>query len=169
MSHSAEERLLNAVRALHLMMDELGDLAFYELMFDPDDQQLNGVYPTTWPLLRDRGLVKASCTIHHTWYQLTAEGWLEGIELTGRLERVKKQVGNNVMATMKALVKGRKQPAVCYASAIASEAGVSAEFMANILGCDFIRAVLRRKGVELEGQKEDYLVTIPIDFGLEVP
>jgi len=168
MSLSRDERLENATLALRRMTEELGDRAFYEMLLEPTDPTLEGIHTTTFELLEDRGLVKPFRTNRLTRYELTARGWLKGIELLGRLEETKRRT-EPVMAAMKDCVKGRREFVFKDSGEIVSRAGVSAGFMTNILECDFITAVLKRKSVDsTRRRRPGYLLKIPIDFGLEL-
>lgn len=168
MSYSKEQRMANAELALRRMTEKLGDRAFYEMMLETSDQALVDIFPTTFELLEEKGLAQAFRAIGWARWGLTADGWLAGIQLLGQLEEAKQRVGP-IMAAIKDCVKGRQSFVFMYSGAIAQKAGVSAGFMANVLESDFITRVLSRKSVDSARRgKPDYLLKIPIDFGLEL-
>ena len=168
MSHSREERIRNIESALRLVMEELGSRAIWELLVDPDNAHYADIYSTTWEEMKNHYLLKAFPVIGHTDYGLTGYGWLKGLELLGKIEQAKVEVGK-ITKAIKDCMDGRNEIKFVYSDPIASAAGVSEGFLHNVIESDFISIVLRRYTVEpdLRGAAR-YLFTIPVNFGQEI-
>jgi hypothetical protein len=166
MTLSKEARLDNMHLALRLMMAELGEQAIDKGLFDPTQPPFDQVYPTTWQELNDRGLIETHHFIGAVNYELTGEGWLQGLISTRRVQDptfVRRL--EQLSAAMKAQVKGRHYDAFVYIDSLAAAAGLSVDFVFNAVESHLLRRHFRRKdaGWEYAGR----LIRIPLDFGME--
>src|ERR1700676_35412 len=73
-------------KALTLLLDRLGERAFYMDEVVNDDLTVAHVHRTTSQELTDRELVTARDGIGCCRYQLTGSGWREALKLSGQLD-----------------------------------------------------------------------------------
>jgi len=171
MTLSKAERLADADLALRLMIEELGERAFFRRVLSPTDRPpYEGILPTTWQDLEDRFLIERFMSAGRIRrYELTGSGWLRGLELTGALDATKEKAGT-VMGAIKKQVEGRRDRAVVYSNSIAEGAGLTVDFVHNLLDSDFIPIVFKQKGVKFDRCTGGvYQIVIPVNFGLELP
>ncbi len=143
------------------MAEDVGERPLYELDFEAASNRFKDILATTWDELMECGYTK------WRWqdtYNLTVEGWTEGMIL---LER-HKQPGFQakllkLMKTLKDRIKGRDDyEAYLPLEQAAAESGVSEELIRNVLEGRFIEKALGRIGAKLD---TDQVIVIPRRFG----
>jgi hypothetical protein len=166
MTESAEDRRENYYLALRLMLERVpSDRRYYEADIDADMQPFSAILPTTWRELERRGCVTG-------WgfnrYDLTAEGWLEGLRATGQLggQDIKQKAGK-LAAALKSRVEGRKQDEWVRLQELASETGLPEGWIFNAIDS---RLLMELFGIhDASWDPNDRMknsILVPLDFGL---
>jgi len=166
MTISKTDRLKDADLALQLMMQELGERAFRSQFMSPTNEPpYERILSTTWKCLEDRLLIEPFPAGRKRRYALTGSGWLKGLEVTDALDATKEKAGR-VMADLKKRMEGGQHRV--QANEVAEGAGVTIDFVHNMLDSDFIRAVFKRVGVKFRHATQAYAIEIPINFHHEL-
>lgn len=165
MTKSRDARKENADLALTFMLEELRDAGIDKLFIKPQDAQYASILQTSWKELEDSRLVKSV----GPYFQLTGAGWLKALDVKGRLDdsALRVPVGR-IMATLKAYIPGRHEKAYAVASTVAQQAGVSEDFLFNVIESRFIEVVLDRHGASWENPRMKNVLVIPVDFGQDL-
>lgn len=166
MTVSRDERLGNLAKALKLMTQEVGENAMRCVFIEANKPEYQDILPTTWKELVDRCMVR-----DYGWgtYQLTGCGWLEGVLLLGLPETSEfRQKMSRLASTLKDRVKGRQQEALVDVWAVATESGVSEDFVWNAIESQLLDNCFKIKGAAFDpcDQNRNYVI-IPIDFGMQ--
>lgn len=137
----------NKALALKLMIEELGEDPLYhefDITVPPYSDQ---IYPTTWKSLKDSYLVSTAELINSPFRSLTGAGWLEGLRMTGQVNKELQAKAGRVMRALKDCLQGRKESAYAPVSSIAIAADVSEGFVFNLIESRFIENILTAKVV----------------------
>ena len=170
MTLSKTERLEDADLALRLMMEELGDRAFFNRILGPTDKPpYDKILPTTWQDMEDKHFIKPFLSAGRiNRYMLTGWGWLKGLELMGALNATKEEAGK-VKAAIRRELGDRTEIKRVSSHSIAEAADVTWDFVHNLLDSDFIQNVFGEIGVKFRRQSSNvYRIEIPVNFGHEL-
>lgn len=164
MTISNQTREENMAEALKLLLERLGDRAIYKDEVLNDDPSFTGVYPTTWKDLEDVNLVSARPGLNWCHYQLTGEGWLEALRLTGELDTVEFQERfGRLNAALKGFIS-RHQEGFQQVHVVAQQAEVPEDWLYNILKSHMWEQKQNRCGAHLD--QSETMVVIPIRFNM---
>jgi hypothetical protein len=170
MTLSKDVRHANLVRALEILLDDVGEGYHAQCLIAADDAKVAEVLPTTWAELVERGFVVRRDTNGPDLYTLTARGWTAALVVTGHLTRgdVPARL-QQLVAALKATVKavGRHEEGIADVSALAGAANASEDWALNALEGDLLSAAFpgRRWRVRLNQP----LVWVAVDFGHSRP
>lgn len=164
MTVSRNERSQNCWRAVTLMLEQLGDGAIDDTLFDPADASFQDIIPTTWSELERDGWVEQIKETQQ--YRFTGLGWLQAIKSAGKLDdnSLSTRAGP-LFATMKAYVKGRQKPCVVKLSELALKSAVPEGVVFNIIESNVLEEHFKRRGAMWH--ERGRLVFIPVDFNVE--
>ena len=164
MTLSNQNREENMAEALKLLLERLGDRAIY-VEFLNDDPAFTGVYPTTWKDLEDSHLVSSRPGPSWCWYHLTGEGWLEALQFTGALDTVEFQDRfGRLNATLISFTDNRHEKGFKQIHVVAEKAGVTEDWLSNILESRIWENKYNRHGAEFDDSKTS--VIIPTRFNM---
>jgi hypothetical protein len=164
MTLSKRERSENCLSAVALMLQQLGDNAIDECLFDPSAPIFQYIVPTTWSELRTDGLIEILTETQQ--YRFTGLGWLHALEWAGQLDDKSLEVrAGRLFAAMKEYVKGRQKPVVVKLVELSQKAGIPEGIAFNIIESNILESRYGRRGARW--QDRGRLIAIPIDFSVE--
>lgn len=164
MTISSKTQRDNYDLALRVIMEKLGD-AYFSSLIDPCSIEFQGVIRTTWEDLVRDGLLNKEDGTGIQRYRLTPMGWIEGLERLGKLkEPTFRQDLKKLLASLKSWVEDRlpKHP---LPDQIAGKAGLSLEFIGNVLETKLLERQFPNDHVDVEWRGLKRAVTIPGVFG----
>ena len=167
MTVAKQERENNHSTALTSMLERLGDGAIDTTLFDAEaPSYAETVLRTTWVELT-RG--KYVSKVQRAQYRLTPKGWLAALALSGAAQSVAYQQRlGNVLAAMKAHVKGRQESKVVDLPTLAADSHEPEGFIFNIVeGRASSPVSTGRRGAKWFDGERGRLVEIPVDFNME--
>ena len=170
MTLSKDSREANLVRALEILLDEVGDGYHAQCLLATDEPTVTEVLPTTWSDLTDRGWVLRRETNGPDLYTLTARGWTAAMDLTGRLRRPETLARmERLAAALKATVRtvGRREEGIAEVPALASAVNASDDWVLNALEGDLLSSAF--PGRKWRVRVSHPLVWVPVDFGHTQP
>jgi hypothetical protein len=169
MTLSRGARLKDLNRALELTLAQLGEQAIDKVLFDVDCPPFAEIKPTTWEELSGRHLIERLDGIGAAQFRLTGPGWCSALEVTGRrsapdvVQRVAK-----LAAALKASVKGRREDAFVSVDALASQSGISGDWVFNAIESDILARWCHMKSASWEPHSiHGTLVRVPLGFGMD--
>jgi hypothetical protein len=153
------------------MLEQLGDLAVFQLSVEPTDPGFSDVLPTTWRELLDDLLIDNDrTTFNRPVYRLTRHGWREGLRLSGELQSdATRERCTRLVQALKDIVKGRNSAFDEYVAveAVASTTGLPSSWIYNGIDSRLLNAVFpdRLWDAEIDSQFQTHIVVSPT-FGL---
>jgi hypothetical protein len=172
MSVSKEARTKDLVDLLTAYVAAIGDRFRLEIMVGPHDDGFMTFLPTTWVELEQGGLLAPRHTFGtngETW-ELTADGWLAGLELSGQIESTDLRERAVMLAQgLKALVKGRSSAVAPMVDErdLGPQVGLPVGWVRNALECNLLNAVFPTKDMTVEHDNRNRCFRVPPLFGLE--
>ena len=168
MTLSNQARTENMAVALKLLLEHLGDRAIYMGEVLGDDPAFTSIYRTTWEELADQGLVIARPGLNWCRYELTGDGWLEALKLTGQLDSPEFQERfGRLNATLKSFIeRNTSQEGFEQVHVVAAKAAVTEAWLYNILESHIWEKEQNRCGARFDDSKT--MVTIPIRFNMRL-
>ena len=168
MTISKQKREENMKEALRLLLERLGDRAIYKGEVLDDDPAFTGVYLTTWIDLADGNLVSARPGFGWCRYQLTGDGWLEALKITGQLDTPEFQERfGRLNATLKSFIDRKHgEEGFEQVHVVAAKADISEDWLYNILESRIWEKEQNKTGAQFDDSKT--MVIIPIRFNMRL-
>ena len=151
------------------MLKELGDAAIVAHEFDPKAPSFSSVLSTTWRELESRFFVDRLDVIGGRTYLLTGDGWFRALELAGDLkdQHLLRRL-STLAAALKSSVKGRQEDTFLYVDAVASQTGLSVDWIFNAIEARLLDRQFKRRGAEWADRgRRRTVIRVPLDFGHE--
>lgn len=168
MSLSKTERQANVDLALDLFLTELETEWIRTFTIDPENTTYSGIFSTTWGELTERYQYLQRTQGVYNLYTLTPGGWFTAMKQSGYLDGSEfKGLVGKLSASLKARVKGRREPALVEISTVADEINIARGIIANIIDVRYIDNDLKRYGCSWASGFEGRLIVVPTHFGLE--
>jgi len=153
-------------RVLELMLAQIGGQAIDRVLFNRDEPPFDEIYPTTWKELAEEYLIKSLDGVGLQLFRLTGHGWYTALEQSNCLSDptlIEKM--STLSAALKDSVKGRDTEALLYVGTLASQCGLSEDWIFNAIESDLLERHFGRRGAKWADIKN--MIVVPIDFGLE--
>jgi len=167
MTKSIDDLRENLAMALRLIMECLPDGdPYYAADIDADVARFSEVYPTTWRELERRGCVKLWASPGNR-YDLTPDGWIEGLRATGEFygEETKEKAAR-LAAALKARIKGRRQDGWVHLTELPRETGLPEGWIFNAIDSHLVFHLFGCRDARWEHEEGKNLIHVPLDFGL---
>jgi hypothetical protein len=148
------------VAALTRMTEDAGEAPLCDVDIETTSDRFQDIPATTWGELVECGYAKLR---RQDTYNLTVEGWTEGMLLLERHEQPPFAAKlHKLMGTLKDQLKGGDEVAHLHLTKAAAKSGVSQELIRNILEGQLIEKALGRIGAKVD---TDEVIAIPRRFG----
>ena len=154
----------NVNRVLRLLMGDVGERWIKMALINPRSDAYRGIAETTWTDLKSQHLIqdaKAGCVL------LSGHGWEVGLKLTEndpetreKLERICKSIRSAVACRSSVAAVSPVRLGL-----VASQTGLHAGFVANVIEARLIESWLNRRGATWASGFEGRMVLVPVDFG----
>ena len=170
MTISREDRARDRHNALLSMMTSLGAQAIDAVNFPSFEPPLSEVKRTTWDDLVDVRFVEVVSRWNGNTYALTGKGWYAGLKATGKInDPTFRQDMSRLSAALKDAVKGRHKDAFVYVSDVATQRGLSEDFIYNAVESRLLDREFGGYGAEWEvrAAKRGTMIRVPVRFGME--
>jgi hypothetical protein len=164
MSISPDACLQNRKEALKLLVERVGDSYYRDVSVRPG---FAGILPPTWQDLVDDYKVNRLLNGHY--YELTSSGWLEGLEISGRIDDPTfiDSLGR-ISQALKDRVKGRHQEALVGSDDLAKETGLPLGLIQSVIDSDILRYRFNEVPAQWASTGDDrILILIPTNVGLK--
>ena len=167
MSLSKQARHDDIQKALELMLARLGEQAIDRVLFNRDEPPFDQIYPTTWKELAEKYLIKPLDGAGPQLFWLTGYGWYAALEQANRFSDptlIEKM--SALSAALKDSVKGRDTEALLYVGNLATQTGLSEDWIYNAIESNLVGRQFGRRGAKWAAGIKNTII-VPIDFGLE--
>jgi hypothetical protein len=162
-----KKQLENVNLALRALMAELNSGAISATFFDPKSSSFKEVLQTTWKELIDQGWLEGLELYGRVHFRLTGSGWVEGLYRTDAATDPR-LTGNLAVlaAVLKGYVKGRDSDAIVEFSTLLRDSSLPSGWVFNAIDSNLFEKLWRRRGAHW-GER-GILVAVPLNFGLKL-
>jgi hypothetical protein len=165
MTISDSDRMNNQVLALRLMLDNLGDHAASDVIWNADEERFLCVLATTWKELERRGHVRNALRGMRL-FQLTGAGLAAAIEQAGRpTDPGFQERFGIVMSHLKLLVKDRTEDRVVHCFDVAHATGLPAGWISNMVDAAVAERFFGQRGPSWHSHG---VLVVPLDLGIRL-
>lgn len=169
MTLSPKMRLDYQRTLLAMFVDRIEDGYYFGEFVGPHTPDFSDFPATTWRELQDGYYLDSARTFGHTEYALTAEGWLKGLELLGRLESPEtRQRGVALARALKGQIdRSSHHEMIADERELAPQLGIAQGWIYNALASNLLNALFPNDNMTIRRDIVGRCFRIPPTFGMD--